>query len=55
MPVDAAAFGLSVELDVYLPKVPAEQRQQVLDLAHEACPYSNATRGNIDVILNIVE
>jgi lipoyl-dependent peroxiredoxin len=49
------AFGLSAELDIYLPNVPAEQRQEVADLAHEACPYSNATRGNMDVVLTIVD
>jgi osmotically inducible protein OsmC len=49
------AFGLAVELDVYLPNVPAERRQEVIDLAHQTCPYSNATRGNIEVTLTIVE
>jgi osmotically inducible protein OsmC len=48
-------FGLSGELVIYLPNVPAEQRQQVIDLAHEACPYSNATRGNMDVTLTLVD
>lgn len=49
------AFGLSGELDVYLPNIPVDLRQQVVDLAHEACPYSNATRGNMDVVLTIVD
>lgn len=49
------AFGLSAELDVYLPNVPADRRQEVVDLAHDACPYSNATRGNMDVVLSIVD
>jgi osmotically inducible protein OsmC len=53
--VSEFGFGLSAELDVYLPNVPADQRQQVVDLAHENCPYSNATRGNIDVALTIVD
>lgn len=48
-------FGLSGELVIYLPNVPAEQRQQVIELAHEACPYSNATRGNMDVTLTLVD
>jgi Ohr subfamily peroxiredoxin len=48
-------FGLSGELVIYLPNVPAEQRQQVIDLADQACPYSNATRGNMDVTLTIVD
>jgi osmotically inducible protein OsmC len=48
-------FGLSGELVIYLPNVPTEQRQRVIDLAHQACPYSNATRGNMDVTLTIVD
>ncbi|MDO4070505.1 organic hydroperoxide resistance protein, partial [Clavibacter michiganensis] len=42
-------FGLAVELDVYLPNVAPERRQEIADAAHQVCPYSNATRGNIDV------
>ncbi|MDO4073565.1 organic hydroperoxide resistance protein, partial [Clavibacter michiganensis] len=41
-------FGLAVELDVYLPNVAPERRQEIADAAHQVCPYSNATRGNID-------
>ncbi|MBF4617620.1 organic hydroperoxide resistance protein [Clavibacter sp. VKM Ac-2873] len=48
-------FGLAVELDVYLPNVPAERRQEIADAAHQVCPYSNATRGNIDVKVTIVD
>jgi osmotically inducible protein OsmC len=53
--ISELAFGLAVELDVYLPNVPADRRQEVVDLAHQMCPYSNATRGNIDVKLAIVD
>ena len=49
------AYGISVELDVYAPNVPADQRQQLADGAHQVCPYSNATRGNVDVKLTIVD
>jgi len=49
------AFGLSGELVIYLPNVPVESRREVVDLAHQACPYSNATRGNMDVILTLVD
>ena len=52
--VSEYAFGLSAELDIYLPKVPAEQRQQVVALAHANCPYSNATRGNMAAVLTLV-
>jgi Ohr subfamily peroxiredoxin len=48
-------FGLAVELDVWTPAVPAEQRRRVAERAHEICPYSNATRGNITVTLSIVD
>jgi osmotically inducible protein OsmC len=49
------AFGLAVELDIYTPGVPPEQRQQLADAAHHVCPYSNATRGNIEVTLTLVD
>ncbi len=49
------AFGLSGELDVYLPNIPADRKQEVMDLAHDVCPFSNATRGNMDVVLTLVE
>jgi Ohr subfamily peroxiredoxin len=43
-------YALSVELDVTLPDVDdAEQAVRLVAAAHELCPYSNATRGNIDV------
>lgn len=48
-------FQLAVELDVYLPNVAPERRQEVADAAHQVCPYSNATRGNIDVTISIVD
>lgn len=52
---DAGGFGLAVELDVYVPNVTPEQARQVADKAHTICPYSNATRGNVDVTVNVVE
>ncbi|MGG7464041.1 MULTISPECIES: organic hydroperoxide resistance protein [unclassified Plantibacter] len=48
-------FGLAVELDVYIPNVSREVAQQLVDQAHQVCPYSNATRGNIEVTLSIVD
>ncbi|WP_053385745.1 organic hydroperoxide resistance protein [Leucobacter japonicus] len=42
-------FELSVELEVILPTLDHDQAQQLADAAHQVCPYSNATRGNIDV------
>jgi osmotically inducible protein OsmC len=52
---DSGGFGLAVELDVLLPQVEREAAQSLVERAHQVCPYSNATRGNIDVSLNIVD
>jgi Ohr subfamily peroxiredoxin len=43
------AFGLAAELEVRIPGVDAATGQKLVDGAHEVCPYSNATRGNIEV------
>lgn len=45
------AYGLAVQLDVHVPDIDRETAQKVVDGAHEVCPYSNATRGNIEVEL----
>jgi organic hydroperoxide reductase OsmC/OhrA len=47
-------FGLAVELDVHIPGVDEATAQKIVDAAHEVCPYSNATRGNIEVTLKLV-
>jgi lipoyl-dependent peroxiredoxin len=44
-------FVLSVELDVTLPSVEGDAAVELVREAHKVCPYSNATRGNIDVAL----
>ncbi|ALD64143.1 organic hydroperoxide resistance protein [Arthrobacter sp. LS16] len=46
-------FKLSVELEVIIPEMPHEQAQELADAAHVVCPYSNATRGNIDVTVTV--
>ncbi|MGH3434239.1 MAG: organic hydroperoxide resistance protein [Thermocrispum sp.] len=46
-------FGLKAALVVELPGVEAEVAQGLMDTAHLVCPYSNATRGNIDVDLKV--
>ena len=51
---DAGGFGLAVELDVSLPACTPEEARATADRAHELCPYSNATRGNIDVAVTVV-
>ena len=43
------AFGLAVELTAEAPELPREQAEALLHAAHQVCPYSNATRGNIVV------
>ena len=51
-PNGSGGFGLSVALDVSLPSIAdAEQAAAVVAAADEVCPYSNATRGNIEVAL----
>jgi lipoyl-dependent peroxiredoxin len=47
-------FGLAVELDVHIPGLDDATARQLVDKAHQVCPYSNATRGNIDVVLRVV-
>lgn len=47
-------FGIEVELRVHIPGMDKAQVQQLLEKAHEVCPYSNATRGNIDVQLTVI-
>ncbi len=44
-------FGLEVELRLFLPGVDTATGEKLLELAHQVCPYSNATRGNIPVKL----
>ena len=50
---EGAAFGIAARLNVSLPGMDRAQAQQVLDAAHQVCPYSNATRGNIDVQITL--
>jgi len=47
------AFGLAVELVAEAPELPREQAEALLRAAHQVCPYSNATRGNIVVDLRL--
>ncbi len=50
----AGGFGLAVELDVHLPALAHDAAQALVEKAHEVCPYSNATRGNVEVTLRVV-
>jgi Ohr subfamily peroxiredoxin len=50
---DGQGYSLSVTLVVNLPGVDAETAEKLTAAAHQVCPYSNATRGNIDVQLQV--
>lgn len=47
-------FGIEVTLDISLPGLDRAVAHSLIEKAHLACPYSNATRGNVEVTLNLV-
>jgi Ohr subfamily peroxiredoxin len=47
-------FGIAVQMNISLPGMDRVAAQDLIDAAHIVCPYSNATRGNIDVVLTLV-
>lgn len=47
-------YSLSARLNVAIPGIDRQLAQQLVDEAHKICPYSKATRGNIDVAINLV-
>jgi Ohr subfamily peroxiredoxin len=53
-PNESGGFGLTVELDVDIPNMDKASAEALVGRAHEVCPYSNATRGNIPVTLTVV-
>ena len=53
-PMDSGGFGLEVELEAELPGVERSVAEGLMARAHQVCPYSNATRGNVDVTLTVV-
>lgn len=53
--VPSGGFGLEVALEVKIPGVAREVAQKLLETAHQVCPYSNATRNNIEVSLTLVD
>ena len=53
-PRSEGGFGITAGLVVSLPGVDPTQAQQVLELAHQICPYSNATRNNVDVRVSLI-
>jgi lipoyl-dependent peroxiredoxin len=50
----ATGFAIQVALKISMPGMDRVTAQRLIDAAHEVCPYSNATRGNIDVDLKLV-
>lgn len=46
-------FRLAVQLEVVIPNLSREQAQSLADAAHQVCPYSHATRGNIEVTVTV--
>jgi len=47
-------FGIEVELRIHVPGMDKQQVSAIVDKAHGVCPYSNATRGNVEVTLTVV-
>jgi osmotically inducible protein OsmC len=52
-PNGSGGYGLTVHLEVVIPELPHDQAQALADEAHTVCPYSNATRGNIEVTVSV--
>ena len=52
-PTGHGSYGLSVALDLHAPHLSREVAEDLMLQAHERCPYSNATRGNVDVALRV--
>lgn len=52
--LDDGEYSLQARLNVSLPGLDREVAQSLADAAHQTCPYSKATRGNIDVVINVV-
>lgn len=53
--MEGSAFFLRAKLDVTIPGLDIETARELTHLAHEICPYSKATRGNIEVEVNVLE
>jgi Ohr subfamily peroxiredoxin len=47
-------FGIQVALHVHIPGMEKDAARKIVDAAHQVCPYSNATRGNVEVALDVV-
>jgi osmotically inducible protein OsmC len=52
-PRSEGGFGITAELDVYLPALPEAEAKQLVEATHEICPYSNAIKASVDVKIRI--
>jgi Ohr subfamily peroxiredoxin len=52
-PLDSGGFGLQVSLDLHAPNIATDEAHELMLRADQRCPYSNATRGNIAVVLSV--
>lgn len=55
LPNGDGGFILAVALEVAIPEIDRDRAQELVDAAHQVCPYSNATRGNIEVTVTLVD
>ncbi|MGB3503655.1 MAG: organic hydroperoxide resistance protein [Mesorhizobium sp.] len=53
-PRSEGGFGITAALDISLPGIAREEAEKLVAAAHQVCPYSNATRNNLDVVLTVV-
>ena len=53
--MEGGEFFLRAKLDVTVPGIDIELARELVDVAHEICPYSKAVRGNIEVEVNVLE
>ena len=53
-PRSEGGFGLDIELEVSLPGLSRADAEALVEKAHQVCPYSNATRNNVPVRLNVL-
>lgn len=53
--LDEGGFGIATTLIGRFPTLDAEQGKALMEAAHEVCPYSRATRGNVDVVLEVAD
>jgi osmotically inducible protein OsmC len=53
-PRSEGGFGITADLKISLPGLDRADAERLVETAHQVCPYSNATRGNVDVSLTVV-